>query len=238
MRIIGKLLLLAGLFVLTSSFQTDQKRISVHMESKRLNNGKVIITKADIFYKYNEGVMISHYTYPLNYVFITNSKGEAKVYYPDKNEVIIQRNTAFSTENDVLYYFLNNKFENLGLQDDGFLLKESHFEDQMMISTWEPPANVQSSVSKIKMAHENSLPIYSAYYNTKDKVVKKIYYSDYMTSSSCVLPLRVTEIEYIKGGDSIVSRKVYSDIKLDRLANDSYFNFIIPSNAKLVELKK
>jgi len=205
------------------------------MESKKLHNGKVFIIKADVFYNI-DGNMTLHYTYPQEYIFITNPKGEIKVYYPSTNKVLIQQNEIFSSENDVLYSFFSQKTTDMGLKEYGFVIQNSRYQQDMMITTWLPPISAMDKISKIEMAHENYLPIYTAIYNTKSKFSKKIYYGDYMNVSQYSFPLKITEIEYLANGDSIISRKQYSDIKTGIRAKSAYFNYTIPSNATLIKL--
>ena len=234
---LSKLLLFS--FVLgLMSFISDTHRISVRMESKRLYNGKVTIIRADVFYKYTEGTLIMHYTYPTDYMFITNSKGEVKIYFPDKNEVLSQQNQLFASDNDALYYFLSNQVNDLGLKEMGYTIKGTRFEEGITITEWMPPNLQLGRLSKVEMAQENYLPIYTAYFNEKNKAIRKVYFSDYNISSAAALPKRITEIEYLANGDSIISRKVYSDIKFDLSASSEYFDFKIPANAKAIAIQK
>jgi hypothetical protein len=224
-------------FVLIS-FSSDNHRLSVRMESKRLFNGKVAIVKADLFFKYTEGTLIMHYFYPTDYLFITNNKGEVKMYFPDKNEVVSQQNQIFASDNDALYFFLSNQVNDLGLKEMGYSVMATRFEEGITITDWLPPSWQIGKISKVELAHENSLPIYTAYYNEKNKAIRKVYFSNYFMSSAAALPQRITEIEYLPTGDSIISRKIYSDIKFDLNSSSEYFDFKIPADAKPITLQK
>ncbi len=229
---------LSVVIILMPAFTFDSRKLSVHMESQRAIKGKIIRVKADIYYAYNEGKMISHYTYPDEYFLISNVKGEVKVYKPSTNQVSIQQNDIFSIQNDVLYYFVFNKIADMGLKDLSFTLDKTRFENDMMISDWIPPVFLMDRVSRIELVHEKYLPIYTAYYNSKKEIIKKIYYYDYLEKNNFVLPQKIAEIEYLETGDSIVSRKIYSDTRFDKDANSEYFDFKIPGNAKLMNVKK
>jgi len=203
------------------------------MESKRVSKGNLMQVKADIYYQYTEGKIVIHYTYPKEYIFISNTKGEAKIYYPSENKVYIKQNDLFSIENELLFYFFANRTNDLGLKDIGFSLAETKFEDNLMISSWNPPANLASNIGRVEMVHEEYMPIYTAYYSTKNIVVRKTYYYDYQSYGQFYLPEKITEISYTSEKDSIVSRKIYSDVKMGNDANNSYFNYTIPKNAKI-----
>ena len=230
--------LIPALGLILISFTSDNHRLSVRMESKRLFNGKVVIVKADLFFKYTEGTLLMHYFYPTDYLFITNSKGEVKMYFPDKNEVMIQQNQIFASDNDALYFFLSNQVNDLGLKEMGYSVASTRFEEGITITSWLPPSWQIGRISKVELAHENYLPIYTAYYNEKSKAIRKVYFTNYYISSAAALPQRITEIEYLPNGDSIISRKIYSDIKFDLNASNEYFDFKIPANAKPITLQK
>jgi hypothetical protein len=236
-RDIAKLTMFLAMGIGLISFRSDNHRLSVRMESKRLFNGKVAIVKADLFFKYTEGLLLMHYFYPTDYLFITNNKGEVKMYFPDKNEVVSQQNQIFASDNDALYFFLSNQVNDLGLKDMGYSVMATHFEEGITVTDWLPPSWQLGKISKVELAHENYLPIYTAYYNEKNKAIRKVYFSNYSMSNAAALPQRITEIEYLPNGDSIISRKIYSDIKFDLNASSEYFDFKIPDDAKPITLQ-
>lgn len=238
MRIFTYFLFFIGGLLLTS-FVSDSRKISAHMTSQKLFDGKVIRIKGDVYYHYDEGKMIVHYTYPQEYIFMTNALGEVTFYYPESNQVMLQQNSMFSSENDALYFFLANKTESLGLREGGFELADTRVEDNNVITTWKPIRKADlNKISKVVLVHENHLPIYAAYFNSNNQVAKKIYYSDYLALSMAMLPKRITEIEYMANGDSIISKKEYGNIKTGFEAQSQYFDFKVPSDAKRISFNK
>ncbi len=223
------------ILILFTNFSLEERKISLFLENKVLHKGKFVLTKAEIFYRYDVGKMVMHYTYPDEYVLITNSQGEAKIYYPAKKQLFIQKNQILSSENDILYYFLSNKQNDLGLKELGCTLKETKIENNLLITTWLPPTAQADKISEIEMAHENYQPIFSSYKTQKNKFLRKIYYSNYFSDSEVSFPTKITEINYLANGDSIISRKTYSNILLGNQANSSYFDFQIPADAQLMK---
>jgi hypothetical protein len=238
--ILSKLKFLVVFFfiaIISSSFVFVGDKTSVHLESQRLHKGKVVTVKADIYFRSDDGILVIHYSQPQDYVFLTNSKGEAKIYYPDKNEVILAQNQLFSSENDVLYSFLKYQSADMGLKEAGFNLTESKIEKAQVVTTWMPSSMHMGQVSKVVIVHENDLPIYLAYYNLKGNIFKKSYFSNYYSATNTPFPQRIVDIDYLPTGDSIISRKIYSNIKTNQDANSSYFDFSIPANAKVLKNK-
>lgn len=210
-------------------------RLSLSMETKILKGGQVSTIKAEIFYLFDQGKMITRYISPVEYIFVSNNKGEASVYYPKSNQVAVKQAIEFDTEKTMLYYFLADKLNDLGLKDLGFKLTDTRFEEGMMISTWEPATSFNDIFSKVELVHENDLPIYIAYFNLKNKLTQKIYYYNYQFHQDLALPHKVLEYQYLQDGDSILNRIAYSNVKTGNDANDDFFNFKIPSNARIIK---
>lgn len=230
-RLIENWVFLLLLPLLCSLTADNTNKISLKMESKSLVKGKLFKFQSEIYYLYKEGKMITRYIYPKEYFYITNKLGEAKIYYPDKNEVLLKTDKLFTTENNVLYLFLNNKTHDMGLMDLKFKVKDTRFEDGLTITTWLPPAELLSRVTKVELVHENYQPIYSAYYKDK-KIIQKIFYYEYIIMDQFSIPQKITQIDYTSSGDSTVNKLTISDIKLGLKANSQYFNYSIPADAK------
>jgi hypothetical protein len=223
-------------FLVTTAFQgTKPGKISLKMESKRLYKGKLVSVKAEIYYNFEAGVMLTRYVQPSEMIFISNAKGEAKIYYPQKNSVSLKRDEILSSENNLLYYFFANKTGDMGLKDLGFKPGGTRFEENLMVVTWIPSAELAPKVNKVEVVYEQYLPIFTAYYGKNKKVSKKIFYSNYTIYEQVNLPLKITEFNYLANGDSTISRLIYSDIKVGQSANSQYFNYSIPSNARIME---
>jgi len=210
-------------------------RISLSMETKILKKGQVVTIKAEVYYLFDQGKMITRYLTPSEYLFISNNKGEASVYYPASNQVAMKQAMEYDTEKTMLYYFLADKLNDLGLKDLGFKLTDTRFEEGLIISTWEPATAFNDVYSKVELVHENDLPIYIAYFNVKGKLIQKIYYYNYEFHQDLALPHKVLEYQYLQDGDSIMNRIAYSNVKTGSDAQNEIFNFKIPANARIIK---
>jgi hypothetical protein len=219
--------------IISSVLFFQNENISFHLESQNLSNGKVIKVKADIYYKYSEGKMVTHYTYPFDYIIVTNRKGEAQVYNPKTNTVVLRRGLLYSTDNDVMNLFLSERFDDMGLKDINFKVSSSKKDNGYMVTNWIPGKEGNQEVSRIELVHDQSVPIYTGVYNKKDKIDKKVYYSNYNYCGRYYIPSRITEITFFPKGDSVISKKEYSNFKIaSDISGEYYFNFSVPKDAK------
>jgi outer membrane lipoprotein-sorting protein len=230
-------LVLLTLLVLTLSAkgQGYTGKVIVNSQHQIYKKGQTFTILSQLLYNGDTRNITCHYTSPSEFYKSTNSMGEIVVYLPQKNEVSYTQNSQFSSNNELLYYFINNKTQDLGLVEEGFIQSETKKEDQYLISEWIAPAGLKS-LHKVKMVFENFVPIYAEYQGLNGKPLKKIYYYQYYINSWFTLPQKITEITYTSDNDSIVKRTTYSHIQTGYDLEDSMFNFKIPDNAIKVDL--
>lgn len=211
--------------------------ISLKQKTDVAENNKKISNEVDLFYDNNKKIITKYYHTLKNFIIISNSLGEIKTYYPASNEVAYTQLRELSSKRNLIYYFANNLTESLGLSDEGFNLSTSSFEDPYYVTIWKAPS-ILKGIEKVKMVFENRLPIYTEYQSLKNKVIKKIYYTNYKDFNQFRLPLKIIEISYLPTGDSIVTRTLFSEVKVSSSADNEYFNFKIPENAKPLDVRK
>lgn len=212
-------------------YAQNQRQVCLHMKSQTLQKGKVITNEADQYFTFPEGKIITYFQQPDENIFISNPMGEARIYNPSQNKVVIKSNELFTTKNNSLYFFLTNQIYDLGLKGMGLKVYDSEDDGQFLITRWQAPAHMLENVDKIELVHENLLPIYSSYQNTKGEITLKVYFEDFSVIDGSQIPNRITEIVFLPGGDSIIKRTDYSEIKSGSECDQEKFNFTIPGDA-------
>lgn len=223
-------------FVCIASVASGQfvEKISMHSESGSLKNGKKVNIEADIFYMPETGKYVSHHLYPEEFIKITNRVGEMKVYFVEDNEVALRQDFYFSSENELLHYFVNNLTDDLGLRKEGFALHNTYNDEEYLVTIWKAPPTIKV-VNAVKIVFMDELPVYAEYINQGDQVIRKIYYSGYKYFEQFVIPQRITEITFANENDSTIKRTLYSDFKINNQVDTYYLNFQIPDDAKVIE---
>jgi hypothetical protein len=202
-----------------------------------LENKKKITNEVDLFLDNNKQIITKCYHSSPEFVLVINSLGEIKTYYPASNEVGYKQVAELSSKRNLIYYFANNLTDQLGLADEGFTLSSNTFENQFYVTFWKAPS-ILKGIETVKMVFENGLPVYSEYQANKKKILKKIYYTNYKDFTQFRFPLKIIEISYMPSGDSIINRTLFSNVKVSSSADDKYFNFKIPENAKPLGVTK
>lgn len=233
-----RIYLFLGFLLLSVSLNAQQGNyISLKQHTEVLENKKKITNEVDLFFDNNKQIVTKYYHSSPDFIMVINSLGEIKTYYPASNEVGYKQITELSSKRNLIYYFANNLTDHLGLADEGFNLISNTYENQFYVTVWKAPS-ILKGIETVKMVFENGLPVYSEYQANKKKILKKTYYTNYKDFSQFRLPLKIIEISYLPSGDSIVNRTLFSNVKVSSSADDKYFNFKIPDDAKSVNITK
>lgn len=225
--------LLPFFFVLLSTATLAQNRLSADVTTRQLNNGKSIRVERQVFYSTN-GNMVVHYTYPQEYYMVTNRLGETSVYQPASNEVMQVNDHSMSTENEMLTIFLSPNYADLGLTKLGFVLNKVEKEGKDQIRTYTPTHSDDKAFKKVTVVCRDGKPIYCAFYDHNDHIIKKTYYSHYVEQSVFSFPSLITQISYDTKGDSIIRREEYRNIRTKDFPKSALFDYKVPANAKRV----
>ena len=228
------LLVVASLLLLgASSIQYVYEKVSMDMLTRVTRKGYISTMRAEVYYT-SQGRMVSHYTEPQEMIVSNDKKGDMFVYTQKDNTVVQKQNFLFGTDQNQLFYFLENNKNDLGLSKMGFVLRETKFEDGLKITVWTPPLHLLKDIGKAELAHEKSNPVFLGYFSSKGKILKRVYFSNYQQIASVQFPTSITQITYETPKDSVLSKTTYTNIKLDRDVPDDFLNFKIPTNAKVV----
>lgn len=233
--IICLVLLFVLSFLSTGFMSVGTQRIMMQMESQSLQGGKTATMTAELFYQSLDGKLITRLDGQINKVMITNRFGELTVYDPEKNTVFRAQSFEYSSQNNLIFFFLSGKTHDLGLGDMGFRQQQTEFKDGLMISQWMSPSSLNHLISHVELVHEDYVPIYAGYYDASGELVRKVYYSDYEYYFDLALPTILTEFNYLATGDSIINRVRFSNIRLNRQAVSSWFDFEIPDDAQIID---
>jgi len=222
----------ALIFLGSASWQGVEK-IGLKM-TKRVNRNNVTQTIVSKVYYSLDGTMVTYYPSPNELYMVNNSRGELKIYNPEKNEVFQSINFALSSDNSNVYYFFQGKSEDMGLSKLGFKLGKSKLDGDLLVSTWSSPVELQKNFSNIELVNRESKPIFLGYLDRKGNYIKKVYFYDFTAIRNVDIPQSITEIDYLEG-DSIISKTTLSDFVLEGEELDRFLNFKIPTTAKLIE---
>lgn len=225
------------LYISNASFLSpfdNIEKISASLISRQVQGGRSVTIRGDIFYQRN-GNLTTHFTYPREYILIGNKLGETKIYDPVANTVIQYQNFLFSTQSSQFYYFFSGKIYDMGLTDIGYVQDKTYFENNLKVTEWKLKVPQKKAlIQRVKLVFDNQKPVYMHYADANNKIIRKVYYYNYTQLSVYDFPATTTEIVF-NDKDSSVIKTSYDNFNINESATSGYFNFSIPSNAKVSE---
>ncbi|MDA3879455.1 MAG: hypothetical protein PF436_03615 [Prolixibacteraceae bacterium] len=233
--VINSFLSIFILFICFVSSAQPVRYVSLQQQTEILEGKRKNTNNIEIYFDNQRHIITRCYHSPKDMITVANSLGEIKTYNPKTREVSYQRVEGLSSKNNVVFFFVNNLTDHLGLADQGFTLVSNQYEGQYYVSVWEAPVSIKN-IAKVKMAHQNGVPVYSEYLDNKGKALKKTYYTGYYNLPWFRFPQKVIDIAYQPGGDSTITRTMYKNIEVSDVPDSEYFNFEIPEDAKSVEI--
>lgn len=231
-------LLLALAYNFTVFAQTKISKISTEMEVQSIFNGQSVLTKGVVYFDLLNIRTVTSLHHPVKLVSVQEKSGDVFSYDP-KNNVALQKKSqvSISSENVFRYLLMQNQGD-LGLKERGFRLKSSKFNEGLVILTWEPPTMLASKIAYAELVTQNNAPIYLANFDNKNKIINKTYYTKYQNVAGFVLPMQITDFQYIytekNKKDSILTKTKFLNLKLNNEIDAYMLNFKIPSNAKII----
>lgn len=229
---IPKFFALALLLLVSGNAANAQRRVSADVEVKQLTKQSVMTNNKSVYCTNNGRLVVCSKT-PTESIMVTNQLGETRMYFPARNEVLVDNSGQSSSKNELLSLFLFGRMDDLGLGLEGYTLSSSEMEDGLLKKTFTSKDPQQAPRAEI--VYKDYLPIYLAFLNLEGRIVSKTYFSNYRNVGRMQFPHRSTNISYVAKGDSTVVRTIYSNVKVD--VDDPMFNFQVPSDAKEISLK-
>jgi hypothetical protein len=222
---------------LFSQAVSDVSQLSLDFKSRILKKSKYINISGEVYFKKSGSVLTTHLFTPFESVTMIDANGDVTNYDFKENSFSQSSSALSSSESSYFWFFLNGRYNDLGLPKIGYVIKETKTDEGFFVTTWVPKSGLQTPVLRIELVHEKSLPVYLEFIGAKNKKLGKIYFSNYSKIGKLYLPLQINEFAYIEKGDSIITTKTYSNPKTNEDVKSNFVDFKIPKNAKIINIK-
>lgn len=210
-----------------------QQRMAADVTVRQVYQGKSMRVEKQLFYTAG-GNLVVHYTHPQEYYMLTNTLGEMQVYQPQAGEVMQMTDAEFSSQSETFALFMRPDYADLGLTRHGFTLKDVRRDGNDVVKTYRPSAIDDRNIGRVVVVCRDGKPIYSAFYDLSDRLMRKVYYSRYTALPSFSFPTSVTQISYDTKGDSVIKKEEYRNIRTSGFGSEALFDYKVPATARRV----
>lgn len=223
------------LFLLWGSLlpvQAGFEWVSFNMVQRINTDGKTTRMDSQIYFRTN-GDMVTYLTQPVELFLLNNSKGELQVYNPSENSVYKSVNYNQSSQNNTFYFFLNEN-ANMGLDQAGYRIGETKVDEDMLVTNWLPPVNLNIEISAIEVVSDDDRIVFMGFLDLEGVYFKKIYFYNFNDLRGISFPHAITDITYFDE-DSVITKTTFHDFQYDDYRDKEIMEFQVPENARLVK---
>ncbi len=215
------ILILPGFLLNAQNYYRIRADITV---KKKYADGKYTLNKGTIYYDNITGKMVSDMWFPYKetYVMIKNH-----TYYIKNGQLMASMKNPMPPETTIFALLLKNNIQYYGLENSGYKLTNVEEDGGLVISTWEPPQNLEKAVGKILIANKNGLIHGIIFYNIEGKIVSKQFFEDYQNIQGIMFPRRMVQFFYDEQGNETIQKTEFKNIIIDEKDNDNFYNFPI-----------
>lgn len=207
---------------------------SVSIVEKTLLNGKATTVNSEVLFK-SDGRLVTHVLTPVEMYVLNDRFGNVTNYNPKLNTVNKMTDPMYSTLNSQYYYYVTGQYNDMGLKSLGFELFETQTKDGVVVQWFKAPATMHQVLLKARLALRQGKPIYIGFYNNQNREIKRMYFKDIEKISGLSFPKTVIQIDKTSPSDSIITKTVYSNFKINKEIDQKLANFLIPTDAKVIQ---
>lgn len=187
-------------------------------------NGKEQLTMGHFYYDRNFKKLVYINFFPAKEAWVSV---DTNVYRIVSNKVLSRQTAPPISEFSIFHLALNSQLSNYGFKNTALKIEKVERVDDMVITTWVPPAKAAQLFGKIKTSTRGNKLYGIVFLDTKSNVLKKQFFNDYKNISGLEFPCEIVDITYI-GGKENYQVTTYKNIVLDDLTEGNIYNYTIP----------
>ena len=216
------LLIVFFFYISISVFPQFAYRINANILTKtRLLDSTFQISKGQLYYDVNYQKIVFEFQFPRKETYVLF---DTTMYIFENLKL---KTTSFNyliPEQSFFHYILSGKISDYGLNESNFSATDFEKKNDMVITTWEPPENLQSILSKILVATKNKELYSVTMVDDKGKVVNRQILKNYQVIDGLEIPTEILVATYLTEG-TMYQIITLSNVTLNEEGNNDQYNY-------------
>lgn len=214
---------LFGYSAIAQSFYRIKGEFSIKSKS---TDGKSQLTMGTFYYDKNFGKLIYKNTFPAKDVWVTYDT----VMYNIVNDRVVRKILVPPlAQFSVFHLALTSQINNYGLKQSGFTIQKVEKAQDMVITTWIPPAYLKKMFGKVLTSIRSNRLNGIVFMDAKGNVLRKQFFNNFTNVKGVEIPLEIIDMTYANGRESY-QVTTYKNIVIDEVADYVVYNYPIPFN--------
>lgn len=203
-------------------------RIKGKFSVKSKTEEKGNLTMGTFYHDATQKSIVYQITFPEKEVWVFKAD---KIHKIQGDSVQTQDSALGVVEFSIFHLALSNALSHYGLKDSPFKLVEVKKENDLVITTWQPPGQLKEIMGNVMIANKNKRLQGIVFFNVEGAIIRKQFFQQYQKIGNLFFPTEIIDLYYLDG--EIVSRQIttYSEITLNATDENHLYNYPVPAAA-------
>ena len=188
-------------------------------------DGKNQLTMGKFFYDKSIQKLVYISNFPVDETWVSV---DTNLYKIVDNKVMARYTSPPISLFSIFHLALTSQINNYGLKNSVYSISKVEKQNDMVITTWQPPANMAKMTGKVLISNKSNTLFGIVFLDTKGNVIKKQFFENYQNVSGVEFPMEITDITFT-GDKENYQVTTYKNVVIDETAKNLYFDFPIPA---------
>lgn len=184
------------------------------------------ITKGKVFYDQNARKIIYDISFHSKQLFVTN---DTLLYCYLNDTLHSVTYSPLKPEFSVFHFILNGQLADFGLCNSYFSILNVEKVNDLIVTTWSPPAGVDSPIGEIHISTKDKKLHTTLIHNSDGELLSRQIFKKYEYHNGANIPKEILSISYIRGL-KMYQIIEFSNIALNEDGNENIYDYPIPKN--------
>ena len=162
-------------------------------------------------------------------------KGDSLLIYYPKEKIALRMKNQILTFAPIFQVMAGAIPDDLGLPKAGYTLMHKVIKNNLLITTWDPPAKLKKSVGQTIIGLANDHLVLIETHDVKEKMLARVEYRNYSQFRNIWFPLEMT-VTRLQHGVTKIEKTSYMKPVFNQTLPETVANFHLPENVTVKDL--
>jgi hypothetical protein len=221
MKNIYRIVLVILLSLNANAQQFFRIKTDFSIKQKKADN-TTSLTMGTAYYDRTTKRLTYNITFPEKEVWVFK---DTMMYVFKNGKFFTKKKSIMIPEFSIFHLALSNNLADYGLKGTAFKVDKIEKDKGMIITTYKPASKIQLGIGKIMLSSIDKKLNGVIFYSTKNELVSKMFYKNYINVKGLSFPTTVTQFSYVKGED--ISQTTYKNTFVDQMGDEEFYSYSI-----------
>ncbi|MFC2136951.1 hypothetical protein ACFLTE_02135 [Bacteroidota bacterium] len=189
-------------------------------------DGTQKLTMGKVYYDKSYKRIVYDISFPNEQVIVIS---DSLIYRITDNKLVSTTKSNNILQMSIFNLVLNGDLPYYGLKNTPYQIIDIEDNDNNVITTWKLPSTYNQNSGKMALSQIDKKLNGLITYNSEEKIVSKQFFEEYVNVSGVDFPTKIVQFIY-KDNNEEIKLTNYSNIVINNLKSEKFYNYIIPSH--------